>query len=65
MPGAASASLASSSSAVPKHHATHHALLGRRGTAQEVAQAVVYLAGPGARFVTGQVLHVNGGMYLS
>lgn len=55
---------ASSASAAPRHHSTHHALLGRRGTAQEVAQAVVYLAGPGARFVTGQVLHVNGGTYL-
>jgi len=55
---------ASSASAKPKHHATHQTLLGRRGTAQEVAQAVVYLAGPQARFVTGQVLHVNGGAYL-
>ena len=53
-----------SSSATPKHHATHKALLGRRGTVQEVAQAVVYLAGANARFITGQVLHVNGGTYL-
>ena len=55
---------ASSASAKPKHHATHQTLLGRRGTATEVADAVVYLAGPTARFVTGQVLHVNGGVYL-
>ncbi len=55
---------ASSASAAPTHHATHKPLLGRRGTVQEVAQAVVYLAGPGARFTTGQVLHVNGGTYL-
>ena len=55
---------AASASAVPKHHATHKALLGRRGTMQEVAQAVVYLAGGHARFVTGQVLHVNGGTFL-
>jgi len=55
---------ASSSSAVPRHHATHQPLLGRRGTAQEVAQAVAFLAGTGARFITGQVLHVNGGTYL-
>ena len=56
--------MAASASASPRHHATHATLLGRRGSAAEVAQAVVYLAGPQARFVTGQVLHVNGGAYL-
>lgn len=55
---------ASSTSAKPSHHATHSTLLGRRGSAQEVADAVAYLAGPKARYVTGQVLHVNGGVYL-
>jgi 3-oxoacyl-[acyl-carrier protein] reductase len=55
---------AASATAAPRHHATHQALLGRRGTPQEVSEAVSYLAGPGARFVTGQVLHVNGGTYL-
>ena len=55
---------AGSASAAPKHHATHKSLLGRRGTAQEVAQSVRFLAGPEARFITGQVLHVNGGTYL-
>ena len=53
-----------SASAAPAHHATRTTLLGRRGTAVEVAQAVSYLCGDGARFVTGQVLHVNGGAYL-
>ena len=55
---------ASSSSAAPKHHATHQPLLGRRGTPREVAQSVVFLASDAARFITGQVLHVNGGTYL-
>jgi 3-oxoacyl-[acyl-carrier protein] reductase len=55
---------AASASASPKHHVGHKALLGRRGSVQEVAQAVVYLCGPHARFTTGQVLHVNGGTYL-
>ena len=54
----------SSASAAPKHHATHKVLLGRRGTAWEVAQSVRFLAGDEARFITGQVLHVNGGTYL-
>lgn len=55
---------AGSASAAPKHHATHHPLLGRRGTAGEVAAQVAWLAGPSARFITGQTLHVNGGTYL-
>ncbi len=38
--------------------------LGRRGTAEEVAAAVRFLCGPGARYVTGQTLHVNGGGYM-
>ena len=38
--------------------------LGRIGTPQEVAQAVAFLAGDGARFITGQVLGVNGGFVI-
>ncbi|MBN9589639.1 MAG: 3-oxoacyl-[acyl-carrier-protein] reductase [Alphaproteobacteria bacterium 64-11] len=36
--------------------------LGRMGTTEEIAAAVVYLASPEAAYVTGQTLHVNGGM---
>lgn len=54
----------SSSPTVPRHHATHQPLLGRRGAPQDVAQAVVFLTSESARYVTGQVLHVNGGAYL-
>jgi 3-oxoacyl-[acyl-carrier protein] reductase len=39
-------------------------LLGRHGTPEEVASAVRFLAGPNARYVTGQEWHVNGGAYL-
>jgi len=39
--------------------------LGRLGEPQDVAAAVAYLASPGGGYVTGAVLHVNGGMYMS
>jgi 3-oxoacyl-[acyl-carrier protein] reductase len=38
--------------------------LGRTGTAREIAAACVYLASDEAAYVTGQVLRVNGGMYV-
>ena len=38
--------------------------LGRLGRAEDVAQAVLYLCSPGASYVTGSTVHVNGGMYM-
>lgn len=48
----------------PHHHGATANLLGRRGTPEEVAAMVRFLAGPAARYVTGQTLHVNGGAYM-
>lgn len=39
--------------------------VGRLGSAAEVASAVAYLASSQAAYVTGQTIHVNGGMYMS
>jgi 3-oxoacyl-[acyl-carrier protein] reductase len=38
--------------------------LKRLGTAVEVAAAVVFLASPAAAYITGETIHVNGGMYM-
>src|SRR5690554_6505332 len=38
--------------------------LGRLGEPGEIARAVAFLAGPDAGYITGETLHVNGGMYM-
>jgi NAD(P)-dependent dehydrogenase (short-subunit alcohol dehydrogenase family) len=39
--------------------------LGRLGQPADIAHAVAYLASPDAGYVTGQELHVNGGMFMA
>ena len=39
--------------------------LNRLGQPQEIANAVAFLASPGAAYITGETIHVNGGMYMS
>jgi 3-oxoacyl-[acyl-carrier protein] reductase len=39
--------------------------LGRLGQPQDIASAVCFLASPAAGWITGETLHVNGGMYMS
>ena len=62
VPGSIDTVRGASSGPRPAHADT---LLGRRGTPEEVAGAVRFLAGPGARYITGQTLHVNGGAFLA
>jgi 3-oxoacyl-[acyl-carrier protein] reductase len=47
----------------PAHHLTHQTLTGARGTPEHVAATVRFLCSPGARYITGQAIHANGGAY--
>jgi 3-oxoacyl-[acyl-carrier protein] reductase len=47
-----------------KEHLTKVVPLGRTGSARDIAAACVYLASDEAGYVTGQVLRVNGGLYV-
>ena len=49
----------------PAHHLIDNNLTGRRGAPEDIAAMVRFLCGPGARYVTGQTIHVNGGAYFA
>ena len=46
-----------------KESLTSQIPMGRLGTPDEIAKVVLFLAGDGGSYITGQTLHVNGGMY--
>jgi 3-oxoacyl-[acyl-carrier protein] reductase len=48
----------------PQHTLIHNTLSGRHGATDDIAATVRFLCGPGARYITGQTIHVNGGAYL-
>ncbi len=48
----------------PRPDATKVVPLGRPGEAEEIATTVRFLCGPGANFITGQTVHVNGGQMM-
>ena len=50
---------------IPPHYATRPIPMGRAGEPEEVAALVRFLCGPGARFISGQSLHVNGAWHVS
>jgi 3-oxoacyl-[acyl-carrier protein] reductase len=51
--------------AKPAHHLINNTLTGKRGAPDDVAAMVRFLCGPGARYITGQTIHVNGGAYFA
>ena len=48
----------------PAHHAKLASPVGRKGRPDEIAALVRFLCGPGARYITGQTIHANGGLYM-
>jgi NAD(P)-dependent dehydrogenase (short-subunit alcohol dehydrogenase family) len=43
----------------------HQVALGHMGEPEDIAEACLFLAGESGRYITGQVIHVNGGLYMA
>ena len=46
-------------------HPVYRPLLGRAGWPEDFAPLTRFLVGPGARYLTGQIINVNGGTYFN
>lgn len=64
VPGMIATERGASSAENPDHHKGHAPLVGRRGEPREVAKLVRFLAGPDGRYLTGQSVHANGGVFM-
>ena len=64
-PGDISTVRGASAGAPPNHPGERRPLTGDSGRPEDVAAMVVFLAGPAAKYVTGQTVHVNGGLFLT
>jgi len=64
-PGAVDTVRGASAGALPSTLADGGFPLGRKASMTDISAAVRYLAGPDGRYVTGQTLHVNGGLFLT
>lgn len=63
-PGFIDTDMTSSLPAAHKESITSQIPLGVLGTPEDVAKAVAFLASPASKYITGQVLAVNGGLYM-
>jgi 3-oxoacyl-[acyl-carrier protein] reductase len=54
---------AGSSSVVPTHHDAIAIPMGRKGKPQDTSDLIRFLVGPGASYISGQTIHVNGAAY--
>ena len=63
-PGVVETDMMAGFSAEDKAALAEETPVGRLGTPEEVARALVFLAGPDSDFITGQVLGVNGGLVI-
>ena len=64
-PGAVDTVRGATAGVAPSNLAERGIPLGRKATVGEISAAVRFLAGPDGRYITGQVLHVNGGVFLT
>lgn len=63
-PGKISTIRGANAGAPPVHYGADKPLIGEAGMPEDIAAAVVYLAGADAKYITGQTLHVNGGLFM-